>query len=63
MTVSDTLEIPKLNFDTNGELTITASPTSSKNDFDFYEEKWYLNNKKLKTKLNGCMEWLEFPST
>ena len=53
----NTLEIPKSNFDTNGELILTASPTSSKHDFDFYEGKWYLNNKKLKTKLNGCTEW------
>lgn len=28
-------EIPKINFDENGELIIIASPTSSKNDFDF----------------------------
>lgn len=59
----NTLEIPKSDFDTNGELILTASPTSSKHDFDFYEGKWYLNNKKLKTKLNGCTEWLEFEST
>lgn len=59
----DTLEIPKINFDTNGELVITASPTSSKDDFDFFEGKWKLHNKKLKTRLNNCTEWTEFEST
>ena len=63
MTKNDTLELPKLNFATNGELIITASPTSSKDDFNFYVGKWNLNNKKLKTKLNWCTEWSEFHST
>ncbi|HYK77552.1 MAG TPA: hypothetical protein VEV16_11285 [Daejeonella sp.] len=63
MTNQDTLEIPKIKFDTNGELIITASPTSSKYDFDFFEGKWKLHNKKLKTRLNNCTEWTEFEST
>jgi hypothetical protein len=63
MTKNDTLELPKLNFDTNGALIITASPTSSKDDFNFYVGKWDLKNKKLKTRLNGCTEWIEFHST
>jgi hypothetical protein len=63
MTNNNNLEIPKVNFDTNGELIITASPTSSKHDFDFYEGKWKLRNKKLKTRLNNCTEWTEFEST
>ena len=57
------LQIPKINFDNNGELIITASPTSSSHDFDFYEGKWKLRNKKLKTRLNGCTQWTEFEST
>lgn len=57
------LEIPKLNFDNSGGLIISASPTSSSNDFDFYEGKWKLRNKKLKTRLNSCTEWSEFEST
>lgn len=57
------IEIPKISFDDNGELVITASPTSSKNDFDFYQGKWKLKNKKLKTRLNNCTEWTEFEST
>lgn len=59
----DSLDIPKLIFDNNGELVITASPDSSKNDFDFYEGKWKLQNKKLKTRLNNCTEWIAFEST
>lgn len=37
MIKSTDLEIPKVKFDADGELIITASPTSSKHDFDFYE--------------------------
>ena len=54
MTSNNDLEIPKVNFETNGELIIIASPTSSKHDFDFYEGKWKLRNKKLKTRLDNC---------
>lgn len=60
---SNSIEIPTLNFDNDGELIIKASPTSSKHDFDFFEGKWKLHNKKLKTRLNNCDEWTEFEST
>jgi hypothetical protein len=63
MANNDTFEIPRLNFDTNGELIITASSSSSKHDFDFYAGKWKLHNKKLKSRLNQCTEWIEFEST
>jgi len=63
MSKSNNLEIPTVNFDTNGALIITASPTSSKHDFDFYEGKWKLHNKKLKSRLDNCNEWIEFEST
>ncbi len=63
MTNKDTLELPKLYFDENGELVIAASATSSKHDFDFFEGEWKLQNKKLKTRLNNCTEWIEFEST
>ncbi|MDP4262986.1 MAG: hypothetical protein Q8941_10670 [Bacteroidota bacterium] len=43
-----------------GELPIAPSPTSSKNDFDFYAGKWNIRNRKLKTRLNHCTEWIEF---
>jgi len=63
MANSERLEIPKIDFDNNGNLIITALPNSSKNDFDFFEGKWSLHNKKLKTRLNNCTEWKEFEST
>lgn len=61
--MEEKIQIPKLEFDAIGNLVIAASPTSSKHDFDFFEGKWNLRNKKLKSRLNGCTEWIEFYST
>lgn len=63
MTKNEALEIPKISFDSKGELVITATETSSKHDFDFFEGKWLLKNKKLKSRLNNCTDWIEFEST
>ena len=63
MTSNDHLEIPKINFAANGDLLITPSASSSKHDFDFFEGKWQLKNKKLKSRLANCTEWIEFEST
>lgn len=63
MTKNETLNIPKLTFDSNGELIIEPTPTSSKHDFDFFEGKWKLHNRKLKSRLSSCTEWIEFYST
>ena len=63
MGTNDILDLPKLNFNENGELEILASIESSKHDFDFFEGKWNVHNKKLKTRLNNCVEWIEFEST
>ena len=49
--------------DKNGELLVTASKTSSANDFNFLTGKWTMHNKKLKSRLNNCTEWEEFEST
>ena len=57
------LEIPRVIFDANGELRIMPSSTSSAHDFDFYQGKWQLQNRKLKTRLSQCTEWVEFEST
>jgi len=57
------MEIPKISFDAAGNLIIRATPSSSKHDFDFFEGRWKLHNKKLKSKLNNCTEWVEFEST
>jgi hypothetical protein len=57
------MNIPPINFDSNGDLLIHPSSTSSKSDFDFFEGKWKLKNKKLKARLCQCEEWTEFEST
>jgi len=52
-----------LDFNANGELLITASTSSSKNDFDFFVGRWKMHNRKLKKRLENCKEWTEFEST
>ena len=44
----------------NGRLIIRPSKGSSANDFDFFPGNWNVANKKLKTRLNNCKEWVEF---
>ncbi len=61
--MANDIPIPAIHFDNKGDLIVSPSPTSSKYDFDFYEGKWKLFNKKLKSRLDGCTEWLEFDST
>jgi hypothetical protein len=60
---TENIDIPKLVFDSNGEIVITASPNSSKHDFDFFQGHWHLRNKKLVSRLNNCTEWTDFEST
>jgi hypothetical protein len=52
-----------LKFTATGELDITPSPTSSKDDFDYLVGTWKLNDKRLKTRLNNSTEWIEYEST
>ena len=59
----DSLEIPKIQFDENGALLIVASEYSSKDDFDFFQGKSIIKNKKLKQGFANCTEWIEFTST
>lgn len=42
---------------------LTASITSSAADFDFLLGQWVVHNRKLKTRLADCTEWLEFGAT
>jgi hypothetical protein len=44
----------------NNELIVSPSKTSARNDFDFFEGKWKLRNKRLKTRLDNCTEWFEY---
>ncbi|HWV71552.1 MAG TPA: hypothetical protein VN040_07555 [Pseudosphingobacterium sp.] len=57
-----TLAIPQLQFDTNGELKIVASATSSPSDFDFLVGKWKMYNRRLNKRLENCKDWTEFIS-
>ena len=45
------------------ELDITASATSSSNDFDFLEGKWKVHNRRLNERLVKSNSWSEFEST
>src|SRR5258708_31219162 len=60
--VIDSFPLPRLHFDPKGELIITASPTSSKNDFDFLVGKWKMKNKHLNARLANNKEYTEFES-
>ncbi len=43
-------------------LVITASESSSNNDFDFIMGRWRIHNRKLVKRLADCDEWTEFPA-
>lgn len=47
----------------DGNLVLTASATSSKNDFDYLVGKWSIRNRTLKEPLSGREEWKEFDAT
>ena len=44
-------------------LMIVPSSTSSKDDFDFIMGKWRVHHRKLKTRLRGKSDWIEFDGT
>jgi len=44
----------------NKEIINIPSDSSSKDDFNFFEGKWKIRNRKLKTRLANCTEWIEF---
>jgi len=62
LTADPGLAIPKLNFDSNGELQIAASAGSSQNDFDFLVGKWKMFHRRLNKRLENCNDWTEFES-
>ena len=63
LTTDTTIAIPKLNFDANGQLIITASSTSSNSDFNFLNGKWKMYHRRLNKRLENCKDWTEFEST
>lgn len=62
LTFDNEIEIPKLNFNASGDLLITASLTSSPNDFDLLKGKWKMYHKKLKERLVKNNEWVYLES-
>src|SRR6266511_1022136 len=63
LTADESIPIPKVEFDAQGELKMTASPTSSPNDFDFLVGKWKMHNRHLDKRLANCRTWTEFDSS
>lgn len=61
--VIDSFPLPSLKFDHRGDLIITAAPTSSNKDFDFFIGKWKMHNRHLNARLANCKEYTEFEST
>lgn len=57
-----TLAVPSLHFDSAGSLAISPSATSSRHDFDYLVGHWNLRNRKLKSRLTGSTEWIDFTS-
>lgn len=47
----------------DGTLAMTASPRSSRHDFDFLLGEWAITNRRLKEPLAGCDEWTEFDAS
>src|SRR6059036_4132311 len=63
LTADESIAIPKVEFDAQGELKMTASPNSSPNDFDFLTGEWKMHNRHLDKRLANCRTWTEFDST
>src|SRR2546430_17479319 len=59
----ESIPIPKVEFDAQGELKMTVSPNSSRNDFDFLVGKWKMHNRHLDKRLANCRTWTEFDSS
>jgi hypothetical protein len=62
LTTDSTIVMPTVEFDAKGELKVTASASSSQNDFDFLVGKWKIYNRRLNRRLENCKDWTEFES-
>ncbi len=62
LTFDESIKIPHLNFDEQGELVLTASATSSQHDFEFLTGKWKMYHRKLKSRLSNNNEWIPLES-
>jgi hypothetical protein len=57
LTADESIPIPKVTLDAKGDLVLTASFTSSPQDFDFLVGKWKMHNRHLNKRLENCQEW------
>jgi hypothetical protein len=55
--------MPAFSISSDGTLALTASESSSKNDFDYLVGKWNIRNRTLREPLAGSDEWEEFNAT
>lgn len=62
LVTDSTIAIPRVKFDAKGSLIVTASATSSNNDFDFLAGKWKMYHRRLNKRLANCHDWTEFVS-
>src|SRR5436305_12264203 len=63
LTADENIPIPKVEFDAQGELKITAAPNSSPNDVDFLVGKWKMHNTHLDTRLANCRDWTQLDAS
>lgn len=59
----ESIPIPPVAFDAQGNLVLTPSATSSASDFDFLVGQWKMHNRHLNKRLEHCQEWTEFDSS
>lgn len=60
---TESIAMTSFQFNAAGDLVIRPAASSSQHDFDFLQGRWQVYNRKLKTRLNQCSEWIEFPAT
>ena len=63
LTADESIPIPPVELDAQGNLKLTASSASSPNDFDFLVGKWKMHNRHLNKRLANCHDWTEFDSS
>jgi hypothetical protein len=61
--IDETIPIPEVELDADGELVIVPSQTSSKHDFDLLAGEWRMEHRKLAARLSDSTTWLRLEST
>jgi hypothetical protein len=63
LTIDETIPIPPVEFDADGNLVVTASKMSSKHDFGFLAGEWRMEHRKLASRLNNSTTWARLQSS